>query len=137
VERGEADAIFDEAVDTWVPRALDAGMRLLSLDEPLLQQLEAMGFRRAPMTREHFPNLAADVMSLDFSGWPVFCLESTPDDLVRAWCEALEARKDKIPWQGVGPLPLERMCMDTPDTPLTAPLHRAAEQFWREQGYLK
>ena len=34
------------------------------------------------------------------------------------------------------PLPLEQMCRDTPDGPLVIPLHRAAEQFWREQGYL-
>ena len=28
-------------------------------------------------------------------------------------------------------LPLERMCKDGPDTPLAAPLHPAAEAFWR------
>ena len=51
-------------------------------------------------------------------------------------CEALEARKDRIPWQGEGPLPLDRMCVDTLDAPLTVPLHPAAERFWRDRGYL-
>lgn len=137
VERGEADAIFDEAVDSWVPRATEAGLRILPLDESLLQELEAQGFRRAFITRAQAPKLPADVPTLDFSGWPVFTLESAPDDFVRACCAALEVRKGAIPWQGEGPLPIERMCIEAPDTPLTAPLHRAAEAYWRERGYLK
>ena len=137
VERDEADAVFDEAVDTWVPRAAEVGMRILPIEEPVLQQLEAQGFRRATITRAQAPQLPADVPTLDFSGWPVFTLDSAPDDFVRACCAALEVRKGAIPWQGDGPLPLERMCIDAPDTPLTAPLHPAAEAFWRERGYLK
>ena len=34
-------------------------------------------------------------------------------------------------------LPLDRMCQDTPEGPLYAPLHQAAEAYWREHGYLK
>jgi hypothetical protein len=67
----------------------------------------------------------------------VFCHEHTPDDLVTAICAALEARRDRIPWQGEGPLPLERMCYDTPEGPLDVPLHPAAERFWRDRGYLR
>lgn len=136
VERGEADAIFDEAVGTWLARALNAGMRILPLQEPLLQTLEAIGLRRGVISKDDFPKLSQDVMSLDFSGWPVFTRADVSDEFVRACCAALEARKDRIPWQGEGPLPLHRMCFDAPDTPLTAPLHPAAEVFWRERGYL-
>jgi hypothetical protein len=137
VERGEADAIFDEAVGTWVGRALDAGMRMLPLGEPLLQKLEGVGLRRGVISQEEFPKLPHDVISLDFSGWPVFTRADVSDEFVRACCSALEARKDRIPWQGDGPLPLHRMCFEAEDTPLTAPLHPAAEAFWRERGYLK
>ena len=35
-----------------------------------------------------------------------------------------------------GPLPLADMCRDTPSTPLRIPLHRAAERYWRDSGYL-
>jgi TRAP-type uncharacterized transport system substrate-binding protein len=28
------------------------------------------------------------------------------------------------------------MCRDTLETPLGVPLHRAAEWFWKERGYL-
>lgn len=136
VLRGEVDAVFDEAVDNWVPQALDAGMRILPVDGALGEQLEAIGFRRAVLSKAEYPKLPADVPTLDFSGWPVYTHADVPDAFVRACCVALEACKDRVPWQGEGPLPLERMCVDAPDTPLTVPLHPAAEHFWRERGYL-
>jgi hypothetical protein len=51
-------------------------------------------------------------------------------------CEALEARKDRIPWYGEGPMRLDLMCKGTREGPLPIPLHPAAEAFWRKQGYL-
>jgi len=33
-------------------------------------------------------------------------------------------------------LPVEQMCRNLPDNPQLVPLHRAAELFWREQGFL-
>jgi TRAP-type uncharacterized transport system substrate-binding protein len=136
VERGEMDAIFDEAVNRWLYPALDAGMRLIPLSEPLLSKLERMGFRRAAITRLDYPNLQVDVPSVDFSGWPVFTRSDASDELITAFCQALEQRKHNIPWQGSGPLPLEQMCRDGPATPRDVPLHPAAERFWRQQGYL-
>jgi TRAP-type uncharacterized transport system substrate-binding protein len=136
VLRGEVDAIFDEAVNRWLYPALDAGMRLIALSEPLLSKLEALGFRRAAIRRLDYPRLQRDVPSLDFSGWPVFARNDAPDELITRFCQALEQRKHAVPWQGAGPLPLERMCHDGPDTPLDVPLHPAAERFWRQEGYL-
>jgi len=136
LEGGEIDAIFDEGVNRWVYKALDRGIRPLPLGGLLLKKLEDMGFRRGVMRKADYPKLTADVVSLDFSGWAVFTREDIPDDLVMAFCKALEARKDRIPWQGEGPLPLDRMCRDTPETPLDIPLHPAAERFWRERGYM-
>jgi TRAP-type uncharacterized transport system substrate-binding protein len=136
IERGEIDAVFDEAINRWIYKALDHGIRPLSLDGPLLAKLEEIGFRRGVIPKVDYPKLPADVVSLDFSGWAVFTRSDTPDDFITAFCQALEARKDRIPWQGEGPLPLERMCRNTPDTPLVIPLHPAAERFWRDCGYL-
>jgi TRAP-type uncharacterized transport system substrate-binding protein len=133
---GQIDAIFDEAVALWGDRALAAGMRFLSLDEPLLKKLERMGFRRATITSEQCAGLNHDISSIDFSGWMVFTRAGVADEVVRAFCRALEARKDKIPWQGEGPLPLSRMCRDTAEGPLDVPLHPAAAGYWRERGYL-
>ena len=95
-----------------------------------------MGFRRGVIPKAEYPNLPEDVMSLDFSGFPVYTHADTPDQVITGFCAALEARKDRIPWEEEGPLPLERMCLDTIEGPLGIPLHPAAERFWREQGYL-
>lgn len=136
IQRGEVDAVFDEAINRWIYKALDHGICPLSLEGPLLGRLEEMGFRRGVIPKADYPKVPQDVVSLDFSGWAVFARADSPDDFITAFCRALEARKDRIPWQGEGPLPLDRMCRNTPDTPLVVPLHPAAERFWRDCGYL-
>jgi TRAP-type uncharacterized transport system substrate-binding protein len=137
VARGEVDMIIDEAVHNWLNVALDSGMRVLPMDEPMLTRLEELGFERAVLPKVHYPKLPTDVPTLDFSGFPVYTHASVPDQIVTSVCAALEARKEKIIWQEPGPLPLELMCRNTPAGPLNIPLHAAAERFWREHGYLK
>jgi hypothetical protein len=136
VQRGEADMIIDEAVRSWVNAAVESNMRILPFDEPLLERLEALGFRRAVIPKASYTALKEDVPTLDFSGFPVYTHVNVPDTIVTSICSALEARKEKIPWQEEGPLPLNRMCRDTPEGPLNIPLHPAAERFWRDRGYL-
>jgi TRAP-type uncharacterized transport system substrate-binding protein len=136
-KRGDIDAIFDEAVNAWMGLALDAGFLALPLKEPVVDKLESMGFRRSLLKKERWPKLPADVLALDFSGWPIYTHANVSDEVISSFCAALEARKDHIPWQGEGPLPLERMCKDTPEGPLDIPLHPAAERFWAKCGYLK
>jgi len=128
--------VIDEAVRGWVNAATGAGMRVLPLEEPMLARLEGLGLRRALIPRTRYPNLQQDVPTLDFSGFAVYTHADAPDEVISSVCAALEARKERIGWQEPGPLPLDRMCRDTPDGPLVIPLHRAAEQFWRERGYL-
>ena len=137
VERGRLDAIFDEGVNAWANRALEVGMRFLPLEEGVLSKLEAIGFERGTMSKQLYPRLPSDVLTLDYSGFIVYTHADTSDELVRAICIALEARRDRIPRDsGEGPLPLEQMCRDTIAGPLKIPLHPAAERFWREKGYL-
>lgn len=135
-DAGLVDAIFDEAVDEWGEEAIRRGMKFLPLGPEALGKLEAMGYRRSVITPRTVPGLAADVVTLDFSGWPIYVREDLPDPLVGQICAALDARKHLIPWQGSGALPVERMCRDGADTPLDVPLHPAAERAWRERGYL-
>ena len=137
VTRGEVDMVIDEAVRGWVNRAAGAGMHVLPIDDAMLAKLEAIGLRRAVISKARYPNLAEDVQTLDFSGFAVYTNAATPDAVITAICAALEARKEEIGWQEPGPLPLDLMCRDTPDGPLVIPLHQAAETFWRKQGYLR
>ena len=136
VERGELNAVWDEALPTFAPRALEIGMNFLAIDEPELKSLEADGMMRAYITRDEFPGLKENVATIDFSGWPMFCLESAPEQMIYNFCAGLEARKDRIPWYGQGPMPLEKLCKDSKEAPLYLPLHKGAEKFWRERGYL-
>lgn len=145
VQKGEIDAIWDEAMPMYAAAAVDAGMRFLQFEEDHLRKLEAMGLRRVPLNREVFPQITEDVWAIDFSGWCVYTHADVANDYVTAFCEALEARKERISFfargpfslAGEGPLPLDRMCRDTTEGPLYIPLHPAAERFWREQGYLR
>ena len=133
---GEFDAVFDEGIYNWTPHATEAGLRFLDLGDEALERLAAQGYRRSWLRRERFPDLPADVATVDFSGFVVYTRRDTDPGLVRAFCEALEARRGSIPWQGGPELPLERMCVDALDAPTPLPLHPAAETFWRERGLL-
>ena len=137
VHRGEINAIFDEGATAWGNMALELGMTFLSLDEAILQRLESVGLRRGLIEKKNFPTLADDVPTLDFSGWPIYTILSTPDVLVRDFCRALEESKARIPWAKDEPLPLAQMVRDTPEGHLEVPLHPAAETFWRERDYLQ
>ena len=88
------------------------------------------------VTKEEFPALPETVWTVDFSGWPVFCRADASDQLVTNFCAALDARKDRIPWYGQGPMRLDLMVKDTKEGPLMIPLHPAAEAYWKSVGYL-
>ena len=137
MREGRYNAIFDEGAESWVDAAIDAGMTILPIAEATLRKLEALGYRRGLLKRETYPGLPADTPTIDFSGWTVFVHAETPDELARQFCEGLLARKHMIPWDGEGDLPVERMCLDAPDTPMDVPLHPAAERFWRERGFIR
>ncbi|MET0501585.1 MAG: TAXI family TRAP transporter solute-binding subunit [Candidatus Binatia bacterium] len=135
-QRGEIDAIFDEGASTWGNMALELGMDFLSLDDSMLTGLESAGLRRGLIQQRHFPKLAGDVPTLDFSGWPIYTHRDTPDGMVGDFCRALEDSKDRIPWAEEGSLPLAQMVRDTSEGHLEVPLHPGAERFWRHCGYL-
>jgi hypothetical protein len=136
MQRGDVDMIIDEAVRGWANNALDAGMRILPLDEGVITKMEALGLRRGVMPVARYPKLGKDLPTLDFSGFAVYTHADVPDEVITSICAALEARKERIGWQEPGPLPVENGCRDTADGPLVIPLHPAAEKFWRGQGYL-
>lgn len=133
---GTLDAVWDEGADEWLPAALAAGMTILSLSETAVQRLEALGYRRAVLAASRYPQLPHDVLTVDFSGWPMFVHAEVPDDLVTQICAALEKRVGEIPWQEDAPLTIERMVRNAADAPYDVPLHLAAERYWRAQGLL-
>jgi TRAP-type uncharacterized transport system substrate-binding protein len=133
---GSLDAIWDEGADTWLGAALDAGMTILSLAEPAVVQLEALGYRRAVIPQARYPRIPHEILTVDFSGWPLFVHAELPDGDVTQICAALANCVERIPWQEDGPLSLARMCGNAADAPYDVPLHPAAERAWRERGLL-
>ena len=134
--RGEINAIFDESITSWANDVSSAGMTILQMTEKTIAKLEAIGYRRDLIRKDQFPTLPEDILTLDFSGWPIIVHETASNQLVSQICAGFESRKNLIPWQEEGPLPIERMCQNCPDTPIDVPLHPAAERFWKEQGYI-
>jgi TRAP-type uncharacterized transport system substrate-binding protein len=132
---GDVDGMFEEGTNEWLATALDGGLIPLPLAESTVRKLEALGYRRATIPKDRYPGLDADVLTIDFSAWPIFVHADLPDRLARQFCIALEARKHLIPWQGDGPLPIERMCGGDPEAPADVPFHPAADRYWRERGY--
>jgi TRAP-type uncharacterized transport system substrate-binding protein len=136
VARGDLDGIFDEGPVRWANAATQAGMRVLQMTESTAARLEAIGYRRAWLEPSDYPLLPERVLTLDFSGWPLFVHADADGGAVAAICAGLESRKEQIPWEGTGPLPLSLMCRGGEGAPLDVPLHPAAEAYWKTHGYL-
>jgi TRAP-type uncharacterized transport system substrate-binding protein len=133
---GKTDALFDEGAHSWVEAAIDSGLTILSLRPETVERLEDIGFRRAYLRKSDYPRLKADILTIEFSGWPIFVHADLPNAKVRAICKSLDSRRHLIPWQGEGALPIETMVSDTPAGPHFVPLHEAAEAYWQERGYI-
>jgi hypothetical protein len=138
---GEIDAVFEEGVVLWADAVTSCGASLLPLDDAHLRLLSEWGFRRGVIAKSRYPTLPADVPTVDYSGWPIFCRTDTADLVVEQFCRALESAKDHLVWD-MGPvkqvpMPLARMVSDSPSTPFDVPLHPRADAVWRELGYLR
>jgi TRAP-type uncharacterized transport system substrate-binding protein len=132
----EVDAIFDEGADEWLEAAVAAGGKIIGFEENTVQALERSGYRRSWLRKSRHPCLPKDVLTIDFSGWPIFVRSDLSDERVLRLCQVLELRVGSIPWAGAESLDLATMCRDTEAAPIMAPLHEVAAKFWRDQGYL-
>lgn len=134
---GAINAVFDEGIKSWGQSALDAGFRYLPIDGAVLRRLKAMGYRAGVVPKSQFKGLAANVPTIDFSGWPMAVRADMPNDVAYALCEALEARRKAIPTDNFRPLRIADLCANGAEAPYDVPLHPGAKKFYRERGYLK
>lgn len=137
IENGAVNAVFDEGIKSWGQTALDNGFRYLPVDGEILDRLVAMGYRSSVLPKARFRGMAADVKTVDFSGWPMVVHASMADDVAYALCEAIEARKELIPTDNYKPLDIAQLCANDEEAPCDVPLHPGAERFYREKGYLR
>ncbi len=135
IEDGSIDIVFDEGIPAWLNTGLEHGLRPLELEDDVFSQMEAIGWRRVVLPKARFPLLERDIMTIDYSGWPLYTRESLPDEVAYKVCAAIAERAEFIRWEssytGVGQLGQE-----TEATPLDVPLHPGAEQWFREHGHL-
>ncbi len=129
---GSLDAIWDEGSDEWLAPALDAGMTILtrSLRLHALQQLEALGYRRAVIRglAHVIPASSRDILhrGLPAAGRflrpvPTFPDDDVAGDLRRHW----RLGSERVAWQEDGPLTIARMVGNAADAPYDVPLHPA------------
>jgi TRAP-type uncharacterized transport system substrate-binding protein len=133
----QVDLIIDEGIYNWVDPAIESGYSFIEIPPPALSKLVAAGYRASTIASGDYLYLPRDVATIDFSGFLVYTHERVSDELVTAFCEALESRKDRIPWQGGSSLPLARMVTDQADAPMPIAFHPAAQRYWAAQGYIR
>ena len=137
IEDSSIDAIFDEGIGNWIEPALRAGFHLMTLEEPILQQLQAIGWRRVIIPAGRYTGLDADHVCIDFGGWPLYTRASLPDEQAHLICSALEEREELIPWDERVYTGLDQLGRDTDATPIEVPFHPGAERWYREHGFRK
>ena len=133
---GRIDAVFDEAADDWLGAAIEGGCTILSVGEVAMERLESWGYRRAVLRSSTFPGLAHDVLTVDFSHWPLYVRADTPPELVRAICAIIDEKRELIRWQEPGPFPVDRMWQSLDGSLVEELLHDEAAAYWRSRGYL-
>ncbi len=132
--RGEIDAVFDEGIKVWLAEALAAGLVPIELNEDEFAAMGKLGWRRVVLPKARFPKLAKDVDTLDFSGWPIYCNASLPDQTAYDVCSALAAREAEIPFEKGSDGTALLMVSDTELTPMDVPLHPGSERWYREHS---
>lgn len=135
IAEGSVDIIFDEGIITWLGAALEAGYRPLAPEGEVLSQLEALGWRRAVLPKERFSALAANSVSIDFSGWPLYASDAMADEDAYRICAAIGARAEEILWES-SYTGLAQLAGGSEATPLEVPLHPGAQRWYQEQGLI-
>ncbi len=133
MKRGEIDAVFDEGIKVWLNEALAAGLVPLELDAAEFDAMGKLGWRKVVLPKARFGGLAKDVATLDFSGWPIYCNASLPDQVAYDICAALAAREPEIPFEKGTNGNAIQMVTETDMTPMDVPLHPGSERWLREQ----
>lgn len=138
IRSGTANAVFDEGVKSWGPLALASGMRFLPIDDAVLRRMEKIGFPAAMLTRKHYPQLAQEIPTVDFSGWTYFCRADLPSGIAYNMAKAVDLCCDQIPVDHFDkrPMTMREFCQGGEAGQLNIPLHPGAKKYFRERGYL-
>ncbi len=135
IRDGSIDVVFDEGIPAWLNTGLEHGLQPLELEDDVLSRMEAIGWRRVVLPKDHFPLLERDIVTIDYSGWPLYTRASLPDETAYKVCGAIAERAEYIRWED-SYTGIAQIGVETEATPLDVPLHPGAERWFREHGYL-
>jgi TRAP-type uncharacterized transport system substrate-binding protein len=133
---GDVHMVIDEGMDSWGDVAVQNGMIFLSYSEEVLKRLETYGFQRARLDHGRIAGINEPTTVVDFSGWPLVVHEKFPDDLAYHVAGVLDRIREEIPYDAPQPPSMTELCTSTEAGPLGIPLHKGAERYYREKGYL-
>jgi TRAP-type uncharacterized transport system substrate-binding protein len=142
VGKGEADALFFEAVMTWHQLIERRPLTFLPIEPSVLDELyQKYGLVRADIEPGEHEGVDYPVPTVDFSDW-LFCVRADmPDEVARLIAEVMvedravfEGRYTHMPVERSPlhyPIRAEKICQTGP-----VPLHPGAERYFREIGAL-
>jgi TRAP-type uncharacterized transport system substrate-binding protein len=133
---GDLDMVIDEGMDSWGDVAVEHGMIFLPFSEKVLKKMEHYGFQRAQLEGGRLAGINEPTTVLDFSGWPIVIHEKFSDDLAYHIVAVLDRIRQEIPFDAPETPSMSSLCTSTEAGPLDFPLHRGAERYYREKGYL-
>jgi len=136
IRKRKVNAVFDEGITSWLNGALDNDFELLPLEPAVIKRMEALGYRRAVIPQARYPQLAKDIETIDFSGWPLITHTGLSNTLAYSICEAIDARQSVIPVDDDVPLDMKKLFGSAEAAPLGIPLHSGARKYFAEHGYL-
>jgi hypothetical protein len=144
VKSGEYEAIFQEAQQSihWNELADTRQMNFLAVDQAVVGSLaKNYGFSSRIMPKERYKGVHDDTLTVDFSGWLVFCNADLPNELAYTVTKAFVEQRAKLEllYQNI---PAEHRDMQIPLDPgnmskTMIPLHQGAKAYYSERGYLE
>jgi TRAP-type uncharacterized transport system substrate-binding protein len=136
----EWEGVFDEAIMSprWANITKLYDVTFLPVKESALAALEARGFKRAVIEKERFPKiLNADVPTVDFSGWFIYCRANLSDDITYLVAKAIDENRqafnDRIPPSSGLTHPVDPTYFSKT---VPIPLHDGAAKYYKEKGIL-
>jgi TRAP-type uncharacterized transport system substrate-binding protein len=98
--------------------------------------MSQLGWRLIPLSREEFPELTDDLLTVSFSGWPLFTRADLSEHLAYQMARALDVARPLVQWDYEKTAELRDLCVSSDACPLDVPLHPGAARYFREQGAL-
>jgi TRAP-type uncharacterized transport system substrate-binding protein len=143
MKRGEADAVFQEAIMTpwWRELSEARDLTFVPIERTVLDQVERdFGWPRAILPGGYFRNLPQPLETLDFSDFMIIVRDDMPDDVAEllAFCIAETSEALEVQYRHIPPdrSPVTYPLVPTEMAKTAIPLHPAAARYYVSKGYI-